>query len=166
MSLTDPVDYIQRTREQYARLGYDDYRWAEKKEIPPWTPIKKPISESNVALLASGGAYTKGQVAFHWEDDTGVRIIPSSEPASDVRVTHFAYDLEPAREDPNIVFHTDRLHELVAEKTIGSLATNSVACMGGIYSSRRAEEELAPLILESIANMPGAPVALVLLVPV
>ena len=166
MSLTDPVDYIQRTREQYARLGYDDYRWAEKKEIPPWTPIKKPISESNVALLASGGAYTKGQVAFHWEDDTGVRIIPSSEPASDVRVTHFAYDLEPAREDPNIVFPTDRLHELVAEKTIGSLATNSVACMGGIYSPRRAEEELAHLILESIANMPGAPVDLVLLGPV
>ena len=117
-------------------------------------------------MVASGGAYTKGQVAFHWEDDTGVRIIPSSEPASDVRVTHFAYDLEPAREDPKIVVTTDRLHELVAEKTIGSLATNSVACMGGIYSSRRAEEELAPLILESIANMPGAPVDLVLLVPV
>ena len=166
MSLTDPVDYIQRTREQYARLGYDDYRWAEKKEVPPWAPIEKPISELNVALVASGGAYTKGQVAFHWEDDTGVRIIPSSEPASDVRVTHFAYDLEPAREDPNIVFPIDRLHELVAEKTIGSLATNSIACMGGIYSTRRAEEELAPLILESISNMSGVPVDLVLLVPV
>ena len=166
MSQTDPVDYIQRTREQYARLGYDDYRWAEKKESPPWTPIGKPVSELNVALVASGGAYTKGQVAFHWEDDTGIRLIPSTEPASDVRVTHFAYDLEPAREDPNIVFPTDRLNELVAEKTIGSLATNSVACMGGIYSTRRAEEELAPLILESISNMTGKPVDLVLLVPV
>jgi hypothetical protein len=38
--------------------------------------------------------------------------------------------------------------------------------MGGIYSTRRAEEELAPLILESISNMPGKPVDLVLLVPV
>ena len=166
MSEIDRVDYIQRTREQYERLGYDDYRWAEKKEAPPWTPIKKSISESNVALVASGGAYTKGQIAFHWEDDTGIRLIPSTEPASDVRVTHFAYDLEPAREDPNIVFPTDRLNELVAEKTIGSLATNSVACMGGIYSTRRAEEELAPLILESISNMPVSPVDLVLLVPV
>ena len=166
MSQTNPVDYIQRTKEQYARLGYDDYRWEEKKESPPWTPIEKPISESNVALVASGGAYTEGQIAFHWEDDTGIRLIPSTEPASDVRVTHFAYDLEPAREDPNIVFPTDRLNELVAEKTIGSLASNAVACMGGIYSTRRAEEELAPLILESISNMPGEPVDLVLLVPV
>ena len=117
-------------------------------------------------MVASGGAYTEGQIAFHWEDDTGIRLIPSTEPASDVRVTHFAYDLEPAREDPNIVFPTDRLNELVAEKTIGSLASNAVACMGGIYSTRRAEEELAPLILESISNMPGEPVDLVLLVPV
>ena len=129
-------------------------------------PITKPIAESNVALVASGGAYTKGQVAFHWEDDTGVRLIPSREPATDVRVTHFAYDLEPAREDPNIVFPTDRLRELVEEKTIGSLATNSIACMGGIYSARRAEEELAPSILDSVSNMPGPPVDLVLLVPV
>ena len=77
MSANGPVDYIQRTREQYARLGYDDYRWAERKETPPWAPITKPVAESNVALVASGGAYTKGQVAFHWEDDTGVRLIPS-----------------------------------------------------------------------------------------
>ena len=166
MSANGPVDYIQRTREQYARLGYDDYRWAERKETPPWAPIAKPVAGSNVALVASGGAYTKGQVAFHWEDDTGVRLIPSGEPASDVRVTHFAYDLEPAREDPNIVFPTDRLRELVEEKTIGSLATNSIACMGGIYSARRAEEELAPSILDSVSNMPGPPVDLVLLVPV
>ena len=81
LSQTNPVDYIQRTKEQYARLGYDDYRWAEKKESPPWTPIEKPISESNVALVASGGAYTEGQIAFHWEDDTGILIIPSTEPA-------------------------------------------------------------------------------------
>ena len=166
MSETGPVDYIQRTREQYARLGYDDYRWAERKEPPPWTPIKKPIVESNVALVASGGAYTKGQVAFHWEDDTGIRLIPSSEPATDVRVTHFAYDLEPAREDPNIVFPTDRLRELVEDKTIGSLAAKSVACMGGIYSTRSAEEELAPSILEAGADRPGTPVDLGLLVPV
>lgn len=166
MEKKPPVDYIKRTREQYARLGYDDYRWAERPETPPWTPIQKPMSDVNLALVASGGAYSKGQVAFHWNDDTGVRLIASDKPASDIRVTHFAYDLEPAREDPNIVFPTDRLRELVEEGVVGGLAPDAVACMGGIYSTRRAEQDLAPTIVDSIRNMSGPPVDLVLLVPV
>jgi Glycine/sarcosine/betaine reductase selenoprotein B (GRDB). len=64
-------------------------------------------------------------VAFHWKDDTGIRLLPSNQPASDVRVTHFAYDLEPARADPNIVFPLDRLNDLVDEGFIGALASQS-----------------------------------------
>jgi len=45
------------------------------------------MSESKVALIGSGGAYLSGQVAFHWKDDTGIRRIPTSEPATDIRVT-------------------------------------------------------------------------------
>ena len=161
-----PVDYIARTREQYARLGYDDYRWAERPDPPPWTSPAKPVAEANLALVASGGAYLQGQVAFHWQDDTGIRLVPSDEPASDVRVTHFAYDLVPAREDPNIVFPVDRLRELVDDGTLGSLAPQAVACMGGIYSVRRAEQELAPAVVEAVSGMDGPSVDLVLLVPV
>ena len=166
MGTRPPGDYIARTREQYARLGYEDYRWAERPAPPPWTPLAKPLAEANVALVASGGAYLRGQVAFHWQDDTGIRMIPSGDPASDVRVTHFAYDLVPAREDPNIVFPVDRLRELVDDGIIGALAPRSVACMGGIYSVRRAEQDLAPAIVEAISDMGGQPVDLVLLVPV
>ena len=166
MGTRPPVDYIARTREQYARLGYEDYRWAERPAPPPWTPLAKPLAEANVALVASGGAYLRGQVAFHWQDDTGIRMIPSDDPASDVRVTHFAYDLVPAREDPNIVFPVDRLRELVDEGILGSLAPQAVACMGGIYSVRRAEQDLAPAIVEAIASMDGPAGDLVLLVPV
>ena len=161
-----PVDYIARTREQYARLGYDDYRWAERPDPPPWTSLAKPVAEANLALVASGGAYLQGQVAFHWKDDTGIRLVPSDEPASDVRVTHFAYDLVPAREDPNIVFPVDRLRELVDDGTLGCLAPQAVACMGGIYSVRRAEQELAPAVVEAVSAMDGPAVDLVLLVPV
>ena len=161
-----PVDYIARTREQYARLGYDDYRWAERLDTPPWRPLAKPVAEANLALVASGGAYLQGQVAVHWQDDTGIRLVPSDEPASDVRVTHFAYDLVPAREDPNIVFPVDRLRELGGDGTLGSLAPQAVACMGGIYSVRRAEQELAPAVVEAVSDMDGPSVDLVLLVPV
>ena len=38
--------------------------------------------------------------------------------------------------------------------------------MGGIYSVRRAEQELAPAVVEAVSGMDGPSVDLVLLVPV
>ncbi|MDP7550647.1 MAG: glycine/sarcosine/betaine reductase selenoprotein B family protein [Acidimicrobiales bacterium] len=165
MDLNRPVDYIARTAEQYSALGFEPYQWAHRPAAPPWAPLDKPLSESTILLVGSGGAYREGQVAFHWKDDTGIRHIPTDQPASDVRVTHFAYDLEPARSDPNIVFPVDRLNEMVTDGTIGGLAPEALACMGGIYSVRRAEEELAPAILDAVEQMP-TDIDLVLLVPV
>jgi len=102
-------------------------------------------------------------VAFHWNDDTGIRMVRTDEPAVDVRLTHFAYDLVPAREDPNIVFPVDRLHELADEGVIGGLAPEAVAFMGGIYSVRLAESELVPHVVDAVTAMD---VDLALLVPV
>ena len=64
------------------------------------------------------------------------------------------------------MFPVARLRELVDDGIIGALAPRAVACMGGIYSVRRAEQDLAPAIVEAISNMGGQPVDLVLLVPV
>ncbi|MBT4676297.1 MAG: hypothetical protein HOB67_00405, partial [Acidimicrobiaceae bacterium] len=85
----------------------------------------------------------------------------------DIRVTHFAYDLVPAREDANIVFPVDRLRELVDEGVIGGLAPTAIGCMGGIYSARRTVEELAPAIVAEVLAMRDAGEAdVALLVPV
>ena len=54
-----PVDYIERTREQYSSLGYPPYRWVENDGLPPWAPLRKPVCESRLALLASGGIYAR-----------------------------------------------------------------------------------------------------------
>lgn len=158
-----PVDYIARTREQYDALGYEPYRWAERPGPPPWAQVPTTLENSTVALVASGGAYRRGHVAFHWNDDTWIRLIDTAEPASDVRLTHFAYDLVPAREDPNIVFPVDRLRELVDEGYIAGLAPQAVAFMGGIYSVRRAEAELVPQVVDAVTAMD---IDLALLVPV
>jgi len=163
---TPPVDYIALTRAQYDALGYPAYQWAERPDPPAWAPMPT-LADASVALVGSGGAYREGQVAYHWKDDTGIRHIPSAEPATDIRVTHFAYDLEPAREDPNIVFPVDRLRELVDEGVIGGLAPTALGCMGGIYSVRRTEQELAPAIVNEVLAMRDAGQAdVALLVPV
>lgn len=158
-----PADYIAETRHLYSRLGYEPYRWAERPEPPPWRPVTRPLSECTVGLIASGGVYETGQVAFHHRDDTSIRIIGSGVETGRLRATHFAYDLTDARADPNCVFPVDTLRHLAAAGVIGGLSDQLYTFMGGIYSVRKLEEVTAPRIVSLVT---GAPPDIVLLVPV
>lgn len=157
------VDYIERTREQYDGLGYPPYRWVHSETPPPFTKPRKPVAESRLALVASGGIYVAGQVAFHYRDDTSLRVVDTSVDTSKLRATHFAYDLEDARSDPNVVFPLDRLRDLEAAGEIGELSPKAYTFMGGIYSSRKVRELLAPEIARRLIE---DQVDLALLVPV
>ncbi len=64
-SALPPADYIDETRRLYDSLGYDAYRWAERTQPPPWSPITAHLPECRVMLVGSGGVYRHGQVAFH-----------------------------------------------------------------------------------------------------
>lgn len=150
--MSDPVDYIQRTREQYATLGYPPYRWVRNTDQPPFTPLAKPLGECRAGLVASGGIYVKGQVAFHFKDDTSFRVIPRNVSYRDLRVTHFAYDTTDARADPNVVFPLATLLDLARLGRIGEVSSRAYTFMGGIYSSRRVREELAPAIADRLQN--------------
>jgi D-proline reductase (dithiol) PrdB len=161
--VSEPVKYIERIRNQYARLGYKSYTWVTNRGEPPWTPLKKPIRESRLGLVASGGIYRLGQVAFHYKDDVSLRAIPSTVPTHDLRVTHFAYDMTDARRDPNVVFPIDTLRNLVSERVIDEIAEHAYTFMGGVYSARRVKEELAPAIRE---RLQADKVDVALLVPV
>jgi D-proline reductase (dithiol) PrdB len=145
-----PVDYIERTRELYASLGYGSYRWATNTGTPPWTRLRKPLAASRVALVASGGVYLRGQVAFHFHDDTSFRIIAADTPSSELRLTHFAYDLTDARSDPSVVFPLETLRDFASDGTIAALGPNAYSLMGGIYSARKVSELLAPAISERL----------------
>ena len=147
-----PVDYIARTREQYAHLGYPDYSWVTNDDTPPFTPLRKALADSRVGLIASGGIYAVGQIAFHFKDDFSYREISSDTPARDLRATHFAYDLSAARSDPNVVFPLATLRDLAAVSRIGELAANAYTFMGGIYSARRVKNVLAPALAERLVN--------------
>ena len=158
-----PVDYIPRIREKYAQEGYAPYQWVAYTEPPPWQPLRKPLAECRLGLVASGGIYVTGQVAFHYKDDTSFRVIPTHVNTADLRVTHFAYDLSDARQDPNVVFPIDTLRALVQEGLIGALAEHAYTFMGGIYSARRVRDELAPQLT---ARLLEEHVDVVLYVPV
>ena len=159
----NPVDYIARTREQYDKLGYPPYQWVRNETPPPFAPLAKPLAEAKVGLVASGGIYRSGQVAFHYRDDFSFREIPADTPTSDLRATHFAYDLTDARRDPNAVFPLATLRHLADAGRIGGLAPHAYTFMGGIYSVRKVRDRLAPAIADRLQR---DEVDLAMLVPV
>ena len=145
-----PIDYIARTHAQYEHLGYPPYEWVHNEDQPPFVPVAKALSNARVGLIASGGIYRHGQVAFHYRDDFSYRVIASDTPIDELRATHFAYDLTDARADPNVVFPLQTLRDLVAHTRIGSLGANAYTFMGGIYSARKVRDVLAPALAERL----------------
>ncbi len=163
MPTRPPVDYIERTKTQYDALGYPPYKWVTNDSPALLTPLKKNVAESRLGLIASGGIYRQGQIAFHFKDDLSYREIESNTPLKDLRATHFAYDLTAARQDPNVVFPLGTLRNLVTMGELGELGPRAYTFMGGIYSSRKVGQHLAPALTRRLLN---DEVDLALLVPV
>ena len=142
-----PIDYIERTREQYAGLGYPPYQWVKNERSPSLVFPKKPMREWRVGLVASGGIYVAGQVAFHFHDDISYREIDFETHTDQIRTTHFAYDLTDSRKDPNVVFPIDTLRSLVRDGVVAELPHHAYTFMGGIYSARKVRDVLAPALV-------------------
>ena len=142
-----PVEYIPRTRELYAAYN-NPYRWVTNDSVP-WTPLKKPIAQSKIAMISSGGIMYRDQPRFHRED-ASYRRIPKNATRADLNVWHFGYPTRDAQIDPNCVFPWERLKELEREKVIGELSDPCFSFMGGIYSARKVRDELAPQIADQL----------------
>jgi D-proline reductase (dithiol) PrdB len=149
---SNPVDYLARSKERYDALGYPPYRWALDDSTPPFHTPTKRLNTCRIGLVSSGGCYVVGQEAFHFRDDISYRVIPTDTAPTDVHVTHFAYNTDDARHDPNCVLPLRSLRTLVDEGVIGSLAPSAFSFVGGIYSSRRCREVLAPRIVEELVE--------------
>jgi len=160
----DVVDYIQVTKDSYELLGFDAYRWADNTAEPSaFNAPAKPLAESKIVLLASGGVYRVGDIGFTHKDDLTQREIAMDAPTDELRVTHFAYDQTSAKADINAVFPIDALRSMDEAGEIGSVADVALTFMGGIYSTRRLGETLIPAIVERVEELEAD---IALLVPV
>ncbi len=142
-----PVAYIPRTRDLYG--DFTPYRWVENDDLPPFTPLSRPIAECRVALISSGGVMYRDQPRFHRED-ASYRRIPKSATRDDLSIWHFGYPTADAERDPNCVFPLERLRELEVRGVIGELTDPAFSFMGGIYSARKVRDELAPQIAHEL----------------
>jgi D-proline reductase (dithiol) PrdB len=126
----------------------------------PWTPLAKPVRQSTVALISTGGVHLASDRPFNVNGDPTFRVIPKDTPARDLTISHQAYDNRDALRDINLVFPIERLRELEAEGVIGRLADTHYG-FGLMPSARR----FLPSLREVARRIRTAGVDLALLVP-
>jgi D-proline reductase (dithiol) PrdB len=130
------------------------------KEKIPWTPLRKPLSESTVVLLTTGGVHMRSDKPFNLNSDSTFRVIPKNAQREDLAISHQAYDRTDALKDINLVFPIERLRELETEHVIGRLADEQYG-----FGLEGNAERLMPSIKEVARRISKKKIDLALLVP-
>ncbi|OWT56190.1 glycine reductase [Candidimonas nitroreducens] len=124
-----PIAYMQRTREWYLALGYDNpYTWAHYTDVP-FHALGKPLSAATVTLITTAAPYQEGKgpqgpgapynaAAKFYE----VYSLPTGcDP--DLRISHVAIDRKhTSMEDSRTWFPLAALRESLQEGRVGRLA--------------------------------------------
>ena len=145
------VRYIDKTRAYYLAEGYDKpYQWAQYDEVP-FTPLKKPLADSRVALISTSEIASRT-----WEDQRtpqekgeigNVYGVPTDTPVQDLYSRTHSYDMNATTlEDVNSYFPVTRLQELEAQGRIGSLAPTAYGVYNA-YSQKKTILTDAPEVL-------------------
>ena len=79
----------------------------------PYTPFKRELVDSRVALVTTAGVYAEGMEPFT-DNDLSFRKIPGDVDSGHLRVVAGHYDPTAAAADINCVFPLDRLRDLVS----------------------------------------------------
>ncbi|MEE9248167.1 MAG: glycine/sarcosine/betaine reductase selenoprotein B family protein [Dehalococcoidia bacterium] len=133
----------------------------------PWTPLSRPLSESRVTLISTGGLFVEGndplgpdgptqeeaisQIADFLRRLPKIVTIPRDIDPDRLRVRHPGYDIRGAMLDCNVIFPIDRLRELLEEGVLGELAEDNYSFVGAT-SQRRLLAEAAPALAREIRS--------------
>ncbi|MEO8539302.1 MAG: glycine/sarcosine/betaine reductase selenoprotein B family protein [bacterium] len=151
-----PIRYIDRTRNYYLTLGYDNpYRWANN-ESAPFTPLRKPLAESRLAILTTGALFdpangNQGPWAPYNANAKFTRTYAEPiEPAPDVRISHVGYDRKhTSAEDMATYFPLKALQRLQKSGRFGELNSRFFG-VPTLRSQRLTTERDAPDALEML----------------
>jgi D-proline reductase (dithiol) PrdB len=150
-----------------AKEAFAKYPWFTS-EGDPFTRLSKPVSETRFGLLTTGGYSIEGEqepmrgFPSFGDEIPQIRPIPLDVDRSKLKINHPGYDHKYAKEDNNANLPFDRLNELVADGTIGSLAEETLVLMG---LQPNVEPLLVHTLPEIIENFRNQGVEAALLVP-
>lgn len=153
------VRYIDKTRDDYLRQGYEkSYAWAHFDDVP-FTPLAKPLSQCRVGLLGTSEVAVRFDPAtepnpISEEDFRGVYAIPAATPTDKLYSRTLSFDRNATHlDDVNAFFPIDRLREAVADGRIGSMPGRVLGAYNN-YSQRKVLTQEAPKAL-AIAREEG-----------
>jgi hypothetical protein len=124
-----PIPYMQRIRDYYLALGYDNpYRWAQYADVP-FTPLKKPLAESRIALITTAAPFQpdKGDQGPGAPYNAAAKFYKvysdSTEGEPDLRISHVGIDRNhTTAEDINTWFPLAQLRNMAAKGRIKEVA--------------------------------------------
>jgi D-proline reductase (dithiol) PrdB len=91
----------------------------------------RPLAERRVVLISTAGLHCRGDRPFQPGDGT-YRVIPAETSADALVMSHISvnFDRTGFQQDLNVAFPIDRLRELAADGTVGSMASVHYSFMG------------------------------------
>ena len=125
-----PIPYLQRTRDYYQALGYNNaYRWAQHDDVP-FTPLTLPLAQARMALITTAAPYKpdagdQGPGApYNAAAKFDTVYATATDTTPDLRIAHVAYDrAHTTAADPNTWLPLTQLRLAVQAGRIGALTT-------------------------------------------
>jgi hypothetical protein len=158
------INYMQRSKTYYAKLGYAGYKWAHFTDVP-FISLKLPIIESRLTLVTTAAPFLSSagnqgpNAPYNAEAKffavTGIPI----DPEPDLRISHLSYDrTHCAANDRNTWLPINALRQLEKENFIGELSED-IICLPTNRSQRKTIEEDCPAVVRHCQRL-GTDVAL------
>ncbi len=151
-----PVRYMERTRSYYLGLGYENpYVWAHFAEVP-FSPLKKPLSQSVLGLITTAAPYDpdKGEQGQNAPYNAAAKFYQPYRQSIysdiDLRIAHVGIDRKHAdMQDSNCWFPLGAAKRAVEAGRVKAISTNFYGLPTN-RSQRHTLETDAPLILEML----------------
>jgi hypothetical protein len=155
MLMTKQVDSY-RFLDRITKKLVQNWIGLEQPQEIPWTPLKKPLRESTVALVSSTGLALKTDQPFDqegerrnpWWGDPSFRILPRTATSQDVELYHLHIHPRLAEQDLNTILPLQRLLELENQGEVGRSAAYHYSFMGYILQPQTLLKESAPAMIE------------------
>src|SRR5262245_61597515 len=119
----------------------------------PFTPARRAITMTNIAVIVSAGAYLDGTDPFDTNAPGGdfeLREIPTDIDLKDLRFAARGYDSSFVQRDANVQVPLERLREFVINRVIGQMAPAFWSFSGFLPDAGRFVEQTMPLLLERL----------------
>ena len=121
----------------------------------PFTPARRAITMTNLAVIVSAGAYLDGTQPFDANAPGGdfeLREIPTDIDLQDLRFSARGYESTLVQQDPNVQVPIDRLREFASNRIIGQIAPAFWSFCGFIPDAATFVEQTIPQIIERLTR--------------